>query len=128
MITQAIQIKEIIEPIPADKFQTHLYGHSPDAIIDPDLSVDIHNIGPEDNGKSCFIGHINRHINPELKGKGSTDGFGARQLTSKFLREKYDHYGDGASVNNRDDVNGYNEPEIKDRIMHMLNDMILAGY
>jgi hypothetical protein len=55
--------------------------------------------------------------------------FGARQLTAKFLREKHNiHNANGADVNNSSRVNGYNETEIKDRLMHMINDGIAAGY
>lgn len=56
-------------------------------------------------------------------------GFGARQLTEKFLRDKHGLEGtDISSVNNGPYVNGYTEPKIKDRVMHLINDMIEAGY
>lgn len=121
-ITTAQQIKDIIEPISAEKFQTHAYGHFKDGWSGK-------NNGPEDNGCSCFLGHIHRHFDPTDGGaRGDGDGYGARQLTEKFLREKHGVWEDGADVNNSPTVNGYNEPEIKDRVMHLINDMIAAGY
>lgn len=112
-ITKAQEILDIISPIPADKFITGKFGYWDN---------------PE-NGQSCFIGHINRALNPDGSPFGNHQGFGARQLTQKFLGEVHNLWDcDGADVNNEDFINGYNEPEIKDRIMHLLNDMVKAGY
>lgn len=114
-ITSFKQIKEIIEPIPAELFQTDKFGHT---IRGGD------NSGPVDNGKSCFLGHIHRHFDPEDKqASGDWDGFGARQLTRQFLSAHGLSF-DGADVNNAPLVNGYTEPEIKDRLMHMIEDGI----
>jgi len=111
-ITNFTQIKEIIEPIPAEKFITRHYG--------------------DRAGRSCFLGHIHRKLNPyndPTKFVGDFHGYGARELTAKFLKEKHGIQGvDGASVNNSPEINGYNEPVIKDRLMHMINDAIVAGY
>ena len=121
-ITNFTQIKEIIEPIPANKFISTYYGTS--------------------NGNSCFLGHIHRKLNKDknlLFGliktnnpnsyMGDGDGYGARQLTAKFLKEKHGISDkDGADVNNEPKVNGYTERLIKDRLMHMINDAIAAGY
>lgn len=65
LITSAQQIKDIIEPIPAEKFITGRYG--------------------DNQGNCCFLGHI--HV--ALKGNytGDCNGFGARELTSKFLEK-----------------------------------------
>ena len=113
-ITNFTQIKEIIEPIPADLFITDLYGFY------------------DNSGRSCFLGHIHRKLNPEKNErnfKGDFRGYGARKLTAKFLSEQHGLKAkDGTDVNNEPTVNGYNEPVIKDRLMHMINDAIEAGY
>jgi hypothetical protein len=111
LIQNFTQIKEIIEPIPADQFITRYFGNI--------------------SGQSCFLGHIHRKMNPvndptDFFGDG--DGYGARRLTAKFLREHHKINVNGAAVNNSPGINGYNEPEIKDRLMHMINDGIAAGY
>lgn len=109
-ITNAAQIKAIIEPIPEEKFITCIYG--------------------DYQGNSCFLGHIHRALDPtEDNFYGDGDGYGARQLTRKFLEEKYGlSSSDGTSVNNYKGVNGYNEDTPKKRVMHLLKDMIKAGY
>jgi len=122
-ITRAQQIKDILETIPAEKFQTDYLGWCRGAVW-------AKNNGNEDNGCSCFLGHIHRHFNPSDTGAiGDKNGYGARQLTASFLEKVHGiMYDDGVSVNNSDRINGYNEPEIKDRVMHLVNDMIKAGY
>ena len=104
MITTFKQIKEIIEPIPADQFCTRSYENN--------------------EGQCCFLGHIQKHVTGDaFQGHGS--GFGARDLTERFLKAAHGFYGDGAAVNNYNGVNGYNEPIIKDRLMHMIEDGII---
>jgi hypothetical protein len=107
-ITKAIQIKAIIKPIPAEKFISTLYG--------------------DRMGNSCFLGHIHRKLSGEADYWGDGDGYGARQLTEKFLNKVHGVNASGADVNNYPDINGYTEPEIKDRVIHMINDMIKAGF
>ena len=111
-ITNFTQIKEIIEPIPADKFIISVYGNN--------------------EGQSCFLGHIHRKLSGNSNNyTGDWNGYGARDLTKKFLQEKHgitDEDIDGATVNNEPTINGYTEPEIKDRVMHMIEDAIAAGY
>jgi len=96
------QIKEIIEPIPADQFCVDVYENL--------------------RGQCCFLGHIQKHIS----GKANSDfyGSGTRILTRTFLLEVHNRRADGAEVNNGTNVNGYTEPIIKDRLMHMINDGI----
>lgn len=109
MITKASEVKAIIEPIPNEEFITGKFMNS--------------------RGQSCFLGHINRTIS--LSGDANEDfnGFGTRELTAKFLREIHgSNYLDGTHVNNWNDINGYNEDNPKDRVMHLVNDMIKAGY
>jgi hypothetical protein len=123
-ITSFKQIKEIIEPIPAELFQTEYYGHSARNWFQHDETT--HNVGEEDDGRSCFLGHIHRHFDPDdPRAEGDYGGYGARSLTEQFLMEKHGlSEVNGAHVNNAPDVNGYTEPVIKDRLMHMINDGI----
>lgn len=52
-----------------------------------------------------------------------------RENSLKFLNEKYSLIDLTISnVNNVDSINGYNQPEIKDRVMALLDDMVEAGY
>ena len=103
MITTFKQIKEIIEPIDANQFCKREYEN--------------------EFGQCCLFGHIQKHISGNAH--ADKDGFGARELTKRFLKEAHDAWGSGATVNNGTDINGYNEPEIKDRLMHMIEDGIV---
>ena len=107
VITTFKQIKEIIEPIPADQFRRLSYQD-------------------DFTGQCCFLGHIQKHVSGDAR-QGSDvygAGFGARALTMEFFKEAYGIFASGASVNDSENVNGYNEPIIKDRLMHMIQDGI----
>ncbi len=109
LIEKAQQIIDIIAPIPAKKFITDVFG--------------------DDRGNCCFLGHIHIAVSRNKSYYGDYYGYGARHLTAKFLREKHGLEDiSGVNVNNSPNINGYDEPEIKDRVMHMLNDMVEAGY
>lgn len=115
-ITNFTQIKEIIEPIPKEQF--------------------IANRFVDRLGNCCFLGHINMYFNKLERGMSEPykavagDGYGARELTAKFLKEKlgYNFDIDGSNINNSDFYEPYTEKKIKDRVMHMINDAISAGY
>jgi len=96
------QIKDIIEPIPADEFCVDVFQN--------------------DKGQRCFLGHIQRHISGDAR--VDQEGFGARGLTRKFLKKFHNINNDGSAVNNSPYINGYTEPVIKDRLMHMIEDGI----
>jgi len=101
-ITTFKQIKQIIEPIPANKFCINEYKNY--------------------KGQCCFLGHINMYIADHSA--ADHDVFGARLLTEQFLLEEHGVYATGADVNNGTYVKGYTEPIIKDRLMHMIEDGI----
>lgn len=123
-ITTAQQIIDIIKPIPADKFQANKFGWGSIENCETD---DENN--PVDNGMSCFLGHIHRHFNPnDIYAIGDFCGYGARELTRNFLYKVHKLDKDGSDVNNEATVNGYTESEIKERVMHLLTDMVAAGY
>lgn len=85
--------------------------------------------------KCCFIGHYQRLTsgNPESYSTFNCNDYGvrrsiARELTGEFIKKVYKLNRDGAAVNNWKDTNNYTEDNPKDRVMHLLKDMIKAGY
>jgi hypothetical protein len=126
-ITKAQQIKDIIEPIPSNKFCMYFFGHCRSNPANNQINKDFL---PIDNGSSCFLGHIHRYFKPEdIKATGDRNGYGANQLIIRFFHEKYKTFVNATSINDALNINVfYTEPIIKDRIMHLLNDMIEAGY
>lgn len=105
-ITKAQDMIDIIKPISDKKFCENTYIN--------------------DSGQCCFLGHIHTHINGEAL--GDLEGYGARELTRKFIDEIHGINADGADVNNGPLINGYKEKNPKKRIMHLLTDMLEAGY
>ena len=101
-ITTFKQIKEIIEPIPADQFCTGKYENC--------------------EGQCCSLGHIHKHISGDAM--GDQQGFGARKLISKFLKDSRGIYSGIAIINDSANDSVYTEPIIKDRLMHMIEDGI----
>lgn len=107
---------EILTPIPPEKFIVLSYQ------------------GYSDKTSGCAIGLIHMHFFPGGHPVNSLEieaenGYGIRQLSKNFLSEKHGVVGeDITSVNNKSETNGYTEPEIKDRVIHLLNDMAEAGY
>lgn len=128
---------ELLEPIPEDDF---IVGRFTDYI-----------------DKCCVIGHLSRLVsaNPddysadncsdgrrvrhgledrmEIPAPGKEGVFDLRITSRKFIQSTYPEYADDfnaeiSGVNNDDGINGYNEPVIKDRVMHLLRDMDAAGY
>lgn len=90
-------------------------------------------------GSCCAVGHYTRlkSSNPDdysmtncsdwIEGKEEIYKF--RELTDEYITNKYGLvWYNVADVNNNDDVNGYNEDNPKDRVIHLLEDMIKDGY
>ena len=85
--------------------------------------------------KCCAIGHLVRltskkpnDYEQELSDHGVISQF-CRDNVTKFISQKYNYdWCTLASINNSDSINNYNEIEIKDRVIHLLDDMIEAGY
>jgi len=87
-------------------------------------------------GKCCAIGHFQRLTskNPlDYSASNCQDwdnkhNKGLRELTKNFIFKKHDMYATSiAEVNNNTDINGYTEPIIKDRVIHLLTDMVKEG-
>lgn len=83
----------------------------------------------------CAIGHLERLTrgNPNKYDRYLADSFTSfgkriRNLSQQFIANKHGlRMADLASVNNDPRVNGYTEPVIKDRVIHLLTDMVEAG-
>lgn len=112
MIT-AKQALLILKPIPSELFTTNTFYN-------------------RETEKSCAIGWIRRKLSKETTeyGKATNYLIGQELFNSsiKFL-EKY-HNADKTiiQVNDTNEVNGYIEDNPKDRVVHLLTDMVKAGY
>lgn len=86
------------------------------------------------NGKCCALGHWNRlNRDPnDYSSKNCSNEFEGdmdlRSFTVRFMREKHNLYTNIAGVNNEDFYNGYTEDNPKDRVLHLLDDMIANNY
>jgi hypothetical protein len=85
-------------------------------------------------GACCALGHWTRlnSDNPEDYSEDNCwedSSCDLRKASRKFMEDTYGYtYANIASVNNETEYNGYNEPVIKERVLHLLTDMITAGY
>jgi hypothetical protein len=89
--------------------------------------------------KCCAIGHFKRLTSSNPKDYSDSncydwgDSYTAdtaklRKATQKFIKESVNlNFRDISSVNNSH-LNGYKEPEIKDRVIHLLKDAVNAGF
>ena len=88
-----------------------------------------------ESNKCCAIGHYQRLTSGDPKDYSFENcvdrnrGGGFRKMTAKFISNVHHiEKTDVSNVNDENSVNGYNEPIIKDRVIHLLNDMVKAGY
>lgn len=86
-------------------------------------------------GKCCAIGHMQRlqSMDPSNYSSANCSDFlvnqPIRSASREYLGDVHNFPGCNiASVNNDNAINGYTEPEIKDRVIHLLTDMVVAGY
>lgn len=89
--------------------------------------------------KCCGIGHLQRLTSedpsdysfknctdrPYFMADGTND---IRMSSKSYIEKAHNHSAGIEHVNNGDHINGYNEPAIKDRVLHLLTDMVAAGY
>lgn len=88
------------------------------------------------HGKCCSLGHLNRLKSGDPKDYSMLNYWEENEVPSQklrrasaiFIHTKHGESSDISYVNNTDSVNGYNEPSIKRRVMHLLNDMIEGGH
>ena len=106
------------------------------ALLEPlDHSEFIERLLTDKNGHCCSLGHLARLTseNPGDYSIGNCCGYDYRlddfvNITHEFIMNKYRISGSITTVNNLSSVGVYNEPLIKDRVIHLLDDMIAAGY
>lgn len=86
--------------------------------------------------KCCAIGHFVRLTSPNptnFSFLNCSDNYSCsdkilRTISESFLQRKNISDKNIATVNDSTEINGYTEPGIKDRVIHLLKDMIEAGY
>lgn len=113
----ATQAKNLLMPIPKEDFITNQYS--------------------DRKGKCCAIGHLVRLESADPNDYSTdncadTDGgrwfsHPIRKVTKSFIKTTHGDLGDISDVNNHTEINGYTEGNPKDRVMHLLDDMIEAG-
>ncbi len=84
-------------------------------------------------GECCVLGHIAEAegIIPLDTDQVLEDCKLAREINDKvirFMKLKHDRFAQIYHINDRDQYNGYVEKHPKERITHLLNDMIKEGY
>lgn len=114
----AKQALELLLPIPKENFITGKFT--------------------DEESCCCAVGHLVRLSSDDPSDYSRencndtynlTDVSHVRDKSEFFLKEKYKiSNADMATVNNYDGINGYNEDNPKDRVIHLLNDMIEAGH
>lgn len=121
--TIAQKALRLLEPIPPENWCTDQYAKT---VVEDGAEIN----------QCCIIGHWTRlhSDDPNLYSNTNCNdilnfGTSFRNQTKKFLIEKFDlNLTDAADVNNGPYANGYTEPVIKDRCIHLLKDMVEAGY
>jgi len=112
--TIAQKAYRLLSPIPAEQWCVGYYSN--------------------EKRQCCAIGHWTRlhSADPNDYSEDNcweNDSDNLRKVTQEYMSEKHGYtYVDIAAVNNDSQWNGYNEPVTKDRVMHLLTDMIAAGY
>lgn len=94
----------------------------------------------DQKGKCCAVGHLVRLTTGdpddyslqsrqwEVFESTSSEIGRFRAKVMAYLNDVHKTYASLAAVNNGYNINGYNEDGIKDRVMHLLSDMIKNGY
>jgi len=86
------------------------------------------------DGKSrcCAIGHYTRLTSDNPNDYSNTNcrekELSLREVTGAFINKVHSESANIACVNNYPYINGYTEPVIKHRVIHLLEDMVAAGY
>lgn len=119
----AQQALDLLSPIPPEDFITITFSKK---------SVN----------KCCAIGHLVRLTSSDPDDYSITNCmdlhtekenaqmvYKFRKATERYLEKVHKVSNESiASVNNWDQTNGYNEDNPKDRVIHLLTDMVAAGY
>lgn len=112
--TIAQRAYRLLSPIPAEQWITDQYTNNENAC--------------------CAIGHYNR-LNSKNPNNYSIENCqenylsaDIRVISKRFIETRYRLYSDIATVNNSSTVNGYTEETPKERVLHLLTDMIAEGF
>lgn len=85
-----------------------------------------------EQGQRCVVGHYNKvkYNNPHQFSEHHKIDDPIRKITAKFFAEKYNVVSINgiAWINNFDTFPPYTEVKIKDRVVHVIKDMVAAGY
>jgi len=100
----ASKAKELLLPIPKEEFILYYY---------------------ERGGKHCSLGHLNKLIGGDAYLLAPTSAFIGSVYD--FIKRKYGEVAGLTTVNDTIHVNNYTEDNPKDRVIHLLNDMIAEG-
>lgn len=109
--TVAQKALDFLSNIPNDEFITDRYTNGVD--------------------KCCALGHLSRQTSQDPKDYNypncydEIEGFAysVREASEKFLVHQ-----DISTINNKQHIRPYIQPEPKDRVIHLLTDMIKNGY
>ena len=108
----AVEARSLLIGIPKKDFLTHYFSN--------------------DIGKCCSVGHLVRlkSSDPNSYDQPLSDAYNGevsefvREDVKRFIKKKYNQWATLASVNNNNDINGYNQDNPKDRVIALLDDMI----
>ena len=121
----ATEAKELLNPIPKENFITKYFTDFVDCCCSIGHLVRLKSKNPS-NFEFSNCHDLSKLVsNPNAKEE--VYNF-ARIKVKEFLNKKYSIDEDMALVNNTTDINGYNQDNPKDRVIHLLDDMIDAGY
>ena len=82
-------------------------------------------------GKCCVMGHFTRLTTgdpTDYKRDLADYDIALRETSRSFFEKERKEYNSIVDVNNDNTVRGYKHPQIKDRVIACLKDMVKAGY
>lgn len=114
--TIAKKAYRLLSPVPAENWLERRFTNTEDKCCFMGHYQRLTSLDPNDysNYNCCDFAHVQKTIS-------------LRETTRRFLWKKHKIACDGSDVNN-EHTNGYTEDNPKDRVMHLLQDMIKAGY
>lgn len=87
------------------------------------------------NGEYCFLGHIAKSYGKNIRHMSTSEVLQIPEVVkidkqiTKYCQEKHDIYlFHSHSINDGDNINGYNEKHPRERMLHVLRDMKADGW
>ncbi len=101
---------EMLTPIPKEEFTTGVFSR-------PSVK------------QCCAMGHLRRLLSKNPDNYSAANDFNKKvnkldDKVQEYTKKKHGYAYGIPSINDRDDINGYNEDNPKDRIMHVLKEML----